>query len=263
MTRRVTDAVRLKLNRADKHFKDLQALAGSWERTHPHSVAHSVEGKEHSHVYRLVVNEPDERVAVIIGDFVNNMRAALDYLMGGLVPANRGDLNYPIFDTDPFARDPANPRKYLQRRPHERRLWRLCTDGLASEAVGLIKELQPFASPSHGGIHMLTLLRVLSNADKHRELTVTAEGLENAQLYLNGKANKAITPGMAGVVKAGKEVHRCSTPVDVDIDGSPVIMIGAGTPKGARRAPGRAREMRLFVRGMIEWPLTPYLRRAT
>lgn len=262
---RAAREIEVKLRRADKHLEDLHSIITAWAADGPYEAEHRVEGKRGEHVYRLrFTEEPDEMAAAVVGDFLNNVRSALDYLMAGLVPsARRGRVYFPIVEANPFLRDPHNPRKYLERRPEARRRWKTYTQGVEPDALCLIKEFQPFnMGRPPGKVSMLTVLASLSNADKHRQLSAVPVGLEGAQLYVNGIASDAISAFSARVVKAGDELYRGNAPAQVEIEGTPIVLIRVGRAKGAVeiRAEGLS-DMRLYVRGIIVGSLAPYLRR--
>jgi hypothetical protein len=96
----------------------------------------------------------EPRLGIILGDFMHNLRSALDYIVAALVRENPGALirrqQFPIFD------DHAN---YANGAP-----------GMLSGVIhgrDIIESLQPFKrTPPHDD--PLFILNHFSNADKHR-----------------------------------------------------------------------------------------------
>jgi hypothetical protein len=254
----------LKLARANRHLDELWALVNPWRASEPYEVAERIEGQDAEYVYRLEFTKPlDETVPAVAGDVLHNIRASLDYLMSGLVPAaRRRKTYYPIFAVDPFARDPQNRRKYLQRSPGDRRRWKSYTKGVEPSALGIIEEYQPFAADIRPGtFHLLVALKRLSDADKHRELMTVPVALEDAQLTVNGTRSEIITPRIHKSVKAGEELHRSKTPADVQIHGTPLVLIRVGGEERAEIRLEALTELHLFARGVLVGILAKYLRR--
>lgn len=118
---------------------------------------------------RIVQPIPDAW-AYVVGDAIQNTRSALDHAIGevarrrlGFTDADlhEGRLQFPICDTGKeFRRAQANLRKA----------------GIPEDVVTTLETLQPYigtGDPSLG----LSELRDLSNFDKHRHLTVVAQGV--------------------------------------------------------------------------------------
>lgn len=226
---------------------------------------HRIQGKHGEHVYRLkFTEEPDEREAAIVGDFLGNVRAALDYLMVGLVPSDRQcKTHFPIFKSDPFRMDPDHLGEYLERSATNRAKWEADTQGLEADPLRIIKEFQPFNTPrGTGKPHALAVLQGFSNANKHRHPVVVPLGLKSAQLYVNGEASDTISVFEPRVVKAGDALFRSDVAADVEIEGTPGVLIRIRRVHGAPEvAGGSLGAMLLFVRGVLVGTLAPYLQR--
>lgn len=258
----VRRAIDLRLDRAGEHLRRLDQLVTEYEVSVPYTVSHTIENKSEEHVYQLTfTTDPDERIAVIAGDFLHNLRSALNYLMVGLVPASRKrKTQYPLFNKDPFLRDPIT-RRYVERDPQGRRLWRQYTTGVDPKALAVIEEFQPYAMGNRPGkVNMLAALNNLSNADKHYQLSTVPQGLEDPMrtVWLNGTP---VVYDWHGVAREGTEVFRSPREVKVEMDGAPVVLIRVGGPERAAVRISSLQDMLLFVRGMIVGLLVPYVRR--
>jgi hypothetical protein len=125
----------------------------------------------------------DPTFAVIIGETVQNIRTALDYLVYALVLHTRGrkPRNMTQFPLSATARDFFSKRHQVSELPGELRR--------------RIRKLQPYQSKGVRG-DTLNLLRRLSNADKHRLLLVTDTEIGDAGL----RRGVVPTRGSVGVV---------------------------------------------------------------
>jgi len=77
----------------------MNRLVTDYDLRRPYEVSDGIEGRDKEHVYRLkFTNQPDDRIAVIVGDLLHNARSALNYLMRGLVlrPGCRSTTRYPV-----------------------------------------------------------------------------------------------------------------------------------------------------------------------
>lgn len=97
---------------------------------------------------------PRLQLAILVGEFSYNLRAALDYLVHQLAAL---DGAAPRFRNFPIELD---PKKWQKRRT----TW---LKGIRDEHVKVVERHQPFA-----GAHWLHLLKTINNPDKHQALTV-------------------------------------------------------------------------------------------
>ncbi len=113
------------------------------------------------------VPEADPRIGAILGDFVHNVRSALDQLMWSLVAASGGKAgnhtHWPIIETDGQWRNSITNRPATEGFPP--------THGITDDALQLVKSFQPLTRGRKGRSNapLMQLLR-LSNEDKHRTL---------------------------------------------------------------------------------------------
>ena len=121
---------------------------------------------------------PEERWGLMIGDCIHNLRSALDYIAWCLAGSDRAETNtqFPICTNRERWQDQV-----------VRRLGRM-----TPAAIALIERTQPFHSttPSHTP---LNVIRVLSNTDKHKMITVVAAALSSFKIYIPVK-NPEIVP---------------------------------------------------------------------
>jgi len=170
---------RIKFDRANEHLDALKEGVTSWMKPHTEKgLIHLARDGE----WWVMVSEPlspaPKRLAAIAGDFVQNLRAVLDYLVWQLVLREGEEPTeanaFPICETkNGFIRDVKEPK-----RRERSALWRIPVDG---GAWAIIEGAQPFNRPPGNpafepwgpAYHApLAVLSRLSNADKHRSLLI-------------------------------------------------------------------------------------------
>ena len=158
MTGDVLEGVRVKLQRAETHLRDLQGL----DRTHAKPVSHEHNAEATEHRFRLDVPAVvDDQVSAIVGDCLHNLRCALDHLAGQLAIANGGtadESKFPIH-LDPLNQND-NPWDHTRHCPCD------------TLSLALIEKYQPYHRPEPA-TDPLWLLAQMNNTDKHRQLLLT------------------------------------------------------------------------------------------
>jgi hypothetical protein len=157
--------VRAKLKRAKEHFGTLESEIKDWakEQSHTHKFYIRRDGVWHVVTADAFPN-PGIRLSIIAGDILHNVRSALDHLITQLVlrdgnePTKRNE--FPICDTPKKFFDEV---KFRKKSPELGALYGITVDG---DAWAIIEGAQPYAGISSD----LTVIRRLSNMDKHRTL---------------------------------------------------------------------------------------------
>lgn len=161
------DAARLKVARADEHIRELDREICAYLATRRDEVVQEAQGGVlHAHVPSAL------HLSAIAGDSVYNLRASLDLVFWALAlqtgpkDPDRERLSFPIF---------ANESKF-----------RAAQEGFARyvplPAVHVIEAVQPFRTRNRA----LSVLRTLSNQDRHGLLALTAPDSEGAIVALEG-----------------------------------------------------------------------------
>lgn len=156
-----------KLDRADRHLEELAMKVRMFYDEHDFGFTGVHDAKRGVYtVYPCIPAEPPMEWGAIVGDFVHNLRSALDLLMWQLVLARGGKpsrrTQFPIFE----------------RRADYRLRGRLMIAGVARGDRGMIECLQPFREMRRplAGAHPLAQLARLANADKHQEMPPSTMG---------------------------------------------------------------------------------------
>ena len=167
------DGVRAKLARADSHLDALKEAVQEVIPSDPDFIPGEFDPKSGHYVFRA---RHDSRhpmwLGPIVGDFVHNVMAALDYLIVELVTVAKnpvtGANGFPIFEND------------LRYRIESRRKLR----GVPPTAAAAVERLQPFYGPNSQPWHPdwqdpteqpLWHLYSLDKRDKHQALNLTED----------------------------------------------------------------------------------------
>jgi hypothetical protein len=142
----------LRVERAGKHLKELEAVLDTARDAYDEPILDEYEVNEG--IEPLGILDPSE-IQVIIGDFIHNLRSALNYIAITLVRHDSPDVKishqhqFPIESCEKvFLR---HSKTYLK--------------GVRDDHVALIKRVQPY-----NGCEWAKLLVTFSNTDKHVEL---------------------------------------------------------------------------------------------
>jgi len=227
-----------KFDRAQHHLEDLQRLVAPYAAGRPHPV--TVRLKPHSEPptweYRVWFDgKPDQRWSLYAGDYLFDVRGALDHMMIALNPPKMKDkiLYFPIYGEHPWLRQPGT-RCYAVRDPTNRRNFTAAIRRIHKDAATYIKLLQPYAMAGESGLdandHALLILKRLNNVDKHRRLLVANAGCDGAHVRFTRPDGTLVDESYAfphGVATAdGAKLMELPFEVDVEFMGS--LSVGFG-----------------------------------
>jgi hypothetical protein len=146
-----------RVDRAQEHLLELKQLLDSFRQRYLDAVTiyFNPDPPYHPHVIHPRLTPATEHLfGIVVGEICYNLRSALDYLVYELALSDSGVVQngtqFPIDDT---------PKKFAGHVPT-----RLI--GLSAAHVAAIERLQPY-----NGCNWPKVLRILSNPDKHRQLT--------------------------------------------------------------------------------------------
>jgi hypothetical protein len=180
----------LRLARAKEHFDLLNAELDRFLESNTYTID-AERRKGHIELRAGQVTPVPAAFGPIVGDCLHNLRSALDHLAFQLSAANcegqqRARVErataFPIFDdAERFG------ERDRQGRPSRRSgLWKM--QGMAEEVREAIEALQPFNSSVPAGQYSyLSLLRDLSDTDKHREPQLVVPILARGTIEISGE----------------------------------------------------------------------------
>jgi hypothetical protein len=254
-----------KLSRAEKHLTELEAEIDRYASTEPYAVGEGVEGKSERKVHRLAVtaDPADTDIPIIAAEVLYNLRCCLDHLMNVLLaPKDRGKALFPIFFEGVWESPVQGESK---KRARKRACWASDIKTLPDDAVTVLKRLQPPAGAGEDReANLLRFLKRLSNRDRREKLPVLVAGLN--EMVLRWKLADGTTQAGFGVLESPSDFFKRNAPihvpddaVDVEIKGTPVVVIRAGKDKrGRERQLEIPKHLQLAVR-LIEENIIPSL----
>src|SRR5579864_4992836 len=92
--------IRLKIERAKEHIRDLDAAIKRFVQEQPYTLGakpHRIPEIEHTTLYVAEVKPIPDCISLIVGDAIHNLRSALDHLMWQLVEAAGGSPDRNIY----------------------------------------------------------------------------------------------------------------------------------------------------------------------
>jgi hypothetical protein len=211
------DSVRLKIAWADKHLKFLVAEMDRYFKTDPCHIVTDIDPATNLVIETRFVQErplpPD--IPLIVGDCVQNLRTALDYLIWELVLV--------------AGNSPSEKNAFpvcASRKAFQKAIERGLLSGVSDEAIAEVEALQPY----HGGngfeATVIWVMNQIANINKHRRLltTVFNPGFSrDSSLGAFGYGQSVITPHRAQRVKEISITGR--TPEQMEADAYAVVNI--------------------------------------
>jgi hypothetical protein len=168
----------VKLVRANKHLDDLEDLIVEYRSTAGVKLRRVMHRRKIG--WELQIEKPPPaQMALVLGDYLYNVRSALDYLAVALLPVkHKRSAFYPIlpervWEIPEQADEP-------QHRSSSRERWSLIERHVDPAAVEIIKAYHPPSGrPSKTEpMHDLMVLNGLSNRDRHQNLNLVAAGVD-------------------------------------------------------------------------------------
>lgn len=165
------EGVEEKIDRAKRHLSDLGGLLEAALDPNRYQVVCEEEGETGKYAYRIEGTPlVDPEWSVIVGDFLFNLRSALDHLAWQLVILDGGTPNentqFPILEAAPV--DRAGNRRPVQLKPPVS----------SREILHALERAQPYSRMDGAAIDAtqmpLWAIKRLNNIDKHRLLLVVA-----------------------------------------------------------------------------------------
>jgi hypothetical protein len=177
----------LKLDRANQHLMDLRAAVTSFTELEPHGVEIKPQSEPSKYAIRgIYERNPPDRLSVLIGDCVHNLRSALDHVVWGLSMhySNTADgSEFPI-----FLDGSKNAKPWQEKRVPASVLYKM--RHVPPDAQTLIEGLQPY-NRANGpkDLHPLWLLHNLDIEDKHHRFNIVAATVQGFRVVVGAKGS--------------------------------------------------------------------------
>jgi hypothetical protein len=170
----------LKFARAEQHMEEVKREARRYARKHPYDFIRVRQPNNQFDIRHQVTitEQPDARLALALGDFIHNLRSALDHVIVASVPKGELRSNFTSF---PFARD--DPwekigRRFKIRNPETRKNFDRALRGMDKRARAIVIANQPYRHKDPLRPPILGKINEFDNADKHRELLILGGGVK-------------------------------------------------------------------------------------
>jgi hypothetical protein len=216
------DGARLKIARAKQHLQSFNDEGSQYVGSEPYEVVTELDG-DFIRVRGVITAEPPPTLACIVGDFVTNLRASLDYVAWELAMragrtltgGEKRNVKFPIAP---------DKKAFNKADGTAERLAKTC--GVSAAAISAIESVQPYNS----GYEPLRALDELVNRDKHRTLLLCGGFVDSAgAISIYHRGQRAWTAvGMTGLemnLAAFDPPLGPATDFDVRIDAPPTMYV--------------------------------------
>lgn len=167
----------LKIGRAEEHANALRDAIASWEKKNPYVLTkqHDAKGEFYSINVQLSPVPDFDKWSLIFGDFIGNLRAALDHFIYAVAisqtksnpPIDERSLQFIITDTDEnFAKQSYRIRS------------------LSDAVRTIIERVQPYNRTHQLLPPLLSLLRDFDDSNKHRLVKVTSCWQDSGNIHI-------------------------------------------------------------------------------
>jgi hypothetical protein len=175
------DSYLLKLERARHHLDTLDDEVKAFLDGNPGRILPEFDAATRRVTMTFLASDPPEALGALIGDFLFNLRSALDHLVYQLTPQDSGidprTISFPVYsDADEFSVRRSNGAPARLSGLYKIR-------GLPDGAQTAVERLQPY----HDGLlrdQPLWLLNELCNIDKHRTVHIAVTNVKGGMLRL-------------------------------------------------------------------------------
>ncbi len=179
-----------KIKWADKHIADFRAAAERFNKGNPYEFAVETDANTGQKAYVVTKVSPIQpEIRLVIGDAIQNLRSALDYLACCLVTAGGGRITtntcFPITDIVPTTPE---QQSAFERKVH----------GMRQDAIDAIRAVKPYK----GGDDTLWRLHRLNIVDKHRMLMAAATAVSGANPGFTREALASFVMGRGSLPNA-------------------------------------------------------------
>ena len=224
------DGARLKIVRAKQHLESFNEEAFRYVNTKPCKVVSKIEG-DYVGIEGVVTSQPPPAFACIVGDFVTNLRAALDYIAWEiamrrgcgrtLAESKQRKITFPIYETNAKFAGSNSSATFLRD---------ICA--VPTEAMDVIESVQPY----HAGYESIRRLNDLVRIDKHQTILLCGTymgDVGNIAIYRNnelawtayGTGAGFGTTRFKGNLAAAGEPTGHAAEYRVEMDGEPSVYI--------------------------------------
>lgn len=259
----------LKIERAEQKLVEIKLNIAAFTERHPYEAVRVRErqGKQDVGHWRLRFTEqPDPILTAIIGEFLYDLRSALDHIAVAMAPRNR--RNSAFFPIEPRPIWDKVGRRYIVREREGRRRFKTAIRGMPDPAVAIIKKVQPYNFRNGSEPLAIELLNKLENLDKHRELVTLANLLTDITVFVVWIDSGKVDDFPAGDKADGTNVFHWNpklgpvppqSEMKVQLTGTAQVAVKIGGVEGYGQLPDLLETMLVQLRDHIFPALEPFI----
>ena len=163
--------IEVKIERAKKHFVELNETCLAFQQTNPYEVDVKRDPETRNLIYYVFRVDPvPDSLGAIAGDFIQNLRSALDHLIRHLMEV-RGITRFDTESNFPIGSDAKDYSKTKLRGMEKI---------LRKDAVDALRSIEAYKG---GRGHQLWVLHRLNNIDKHRLLITVSSSFQSVNVW--------------------------------------------------------------------------------
>lgn len=229
-----------RVERSNEHIAGLIRLLRDWFESDFQSLHAALDASDGALHVKGQLRTPPMRAFTIVGEFLHDLRSALDHLAWQLVLSDGGiptrDTAFPIRVHDPASCSIAG--------------------GVSPLARSLIEGAQPSQTPvgDDPRLHALAMLQHLSNVDKHRQVPLQAVRLGSITTMGDGRSFSGACR-LTEIAEDSATLMFVSSDSSVDMEGSMVVAVHLERYEGDEvgiPAVTCLRELQNYVSGLVE-----------
>jgi hypothetical protein len=177
----MSDSWWLKVKRAQKHMVDINKAVRLYKSSEPYEFVPIRQPDYKGEVWRRIkiTNQPDPILPFMLGDFVHNLRTALDHVVVACVPKKHrsGMTEFPILYEDIWKVDEHG--QFVVKNDKLRNEFESKVRGIDPSARALIIQAQPYHYGADAFRNGPGVISRLDNLDKHRDIITFGSGVKN------------------------------------------------------------------------------------
>ena len=199
----------LKFKRAQRHMVEIRNAVRLYAERQPYTVSRVREptGKSNIWRYRLDFDPPDPMLVLMLGDFVHNLRSALDHVAVACAPKKyQWTAGFPLTTKDAFALDSGGNFKDADKRARESYLRAI--QGLSFRVKVMIAQAQPHRRDTGDVLGILGRIEnfVFEGHDEARQRLVTGGEDVNDVLLIDQAGRHDAPISLAPLLRAFRQL---------------------------------------------------------
>ena len=237
----MADSWWLKFKRAQRHMVEIRHAVRRYTESKPYRIGRVREPdgkKSRRWRYRLTMNDFDPMLVMMLGDFIHNLRSALDHVVvANSLPKYRHSAGFPVEARDLFETSGGD---FVLPDDDARERFNNAIRGLPFLLKAVVIDSQPYRSESRN-THIIGVLSRLKNVDKHKKSIGAFPALRGSiRILIRGSPYRTLTLDRKHFFYGGAEVYSFTRPrgstlteseVDMECSGPAAIVIkGTGIP---------------------------------